>query len=148
MEYGIQDDILYLVYLLNRRANITVKTPFGDTAPFVTESLVKQGTVLGPVLNNCSLGDVCVESRGYQYGNIEIKPLEFVDDIADQNMGAEDAVKSNKIITDVINYKKVNFSSDKCKVLRVNVKTTEPVSIDNVNLEVKNILQIPRRYIQ
>ena len=86
VENGIQDDILYLVYLLNRRANITVKTPFDDTAPFVTESLVKQGTVLGLVLNNCSLGDVFDASRGYQYGNIEIKPLEFVDDIADQNM--------------------------------------------------------------
>ena len=92
-----------------------------------------------PVHNNCSLGDVCDESSGYQYGNIEIEPLEFVDDTADQNMGVEDAVKSNKIITDVINYKKLNFSSDKCKVFKVNSKTTEcqPVNIDNVNLEVK-----------
>ena len=128
---------MYLVYLLNRRANITVKTPFGDTAPFVTESLVKQGTVLGPVLNNYSLGDGRDESRGYQYGNIEIKPLEFVDDISDQNMGVEDDVKSNKIITDVIDYKKLNFSSDECRVLKVNLKTSETVSIDNVNLEVK-----------
>ena len=47
-----------------------------------------------------------------------MKPLEFVDEVADQNMGAEDAVKSTKIITDVINYKKLNFSSDKCKVLK------------------------------
>ena len=77
---------MYFVYLLNRRANIIVETPFGDTAPFVTGSLVKKGTVLGPVLNNCSLGNVCDESRGYQYENIEIKPLEFVDDIADQLM--------------------------------------------------------------
>ena len=61
----IQDDILYLVYLLNRRATITVKAPIGDTAPFVTKSFVKQGTVLGPVLNNSSLGDVCDVSRGY-----------------------------------------------------------------------------------
>ena len=34
---GVQDDILYLVYLLNI-TYITLKTPFGDTAPFVTES--------------------------------------------------------------------------------------------------------------
>ena len=95
----------------------------------MTESLVKQGTVPGPVLNNCSLGDVCDESRGYQFGNIEIKSLEFVDDIADQNMRVEDAVKSNKIITDVINYKKLNFSSDKCKVLKLNSKTTDYVNL-------------------
>ena len=105
--------------------------------PFVTESLVKQENVLGPVLNSCSLGDVCDESRGYQYENIEIKPLKVVDDIADQNLGVEDAVKSDKIITDVINSKKLNFSSDKCKVLKVNSKSTESVSIDYVNLEVK-----------
>ena len=39
-------------------------------------------------------------------GILKQKPLEFVDDIADQNMGAGDAVKSNKVIIDVINYKK------------------------------------------
>ena len=83
---SIQDDILYLAYLLNRRANITVKTPLLIQRP-LRQCLVKQGTVLGPVLNNYSLGDVCDESRSYQYGNIEIIPLECVDDIADQNMG-------------------------------------------------------------
>ena len=72
-------------------------------------------------------------------GNIEIKALEFLDDVADQNMGVKDAVKSNKIITDVINYKKLNFSSDKCKDLKVNSKSTkcQSASIDIVNLEVK-----------
>ena len=32
---GIQDDTLYLVYLINRKVCITVKTSFGDTDPFI-----------------------------------------------------------------------------------------------------------------
>ena len=55
---GIQDDTLYLVYLMNRKAHVTVKTPFGDSDPFTTTDLVKQGTCLGLVLNNCSVIDL------------------------------------------------------------------------------------------
>ena len=32
---GVQNDIFYLIYLINKRSNITVKTPFGDTYPFL-----------------------------------------------------------------------------------------------------------------
>ena len=40
----------------------------------------EQGTVLGPVLSNCSLDDNCAEGQGYVMGTVEIKALEFVDD--------------------------------------------------------------------
>ena len=33
---GIQDDTLYVVYLMNQKAYITVKTPFVDTDPFIS----------------------------------------------------------------------------------------------------------------
>ena len=49
---GVVDDILYLIYLMNKRTNIVIRTPFGNTRPFTTNSLVKQGTSLGPILNN------------------------------------------------------------------------------------------------
>ena len=54
-ENGIKDDILSLVYFFNTKANIVVESPFGETKPFICSSIVKQGTVLGPVLDNCSL---------------------------------------------------------------------------------------------
>ena len=28
---GVADDILYLIYMMNRRANIVIRTPFGNT---------------------------------------------------------------------------------------------------------------------
>ena len=97
-ENGIKDDILSLVYFLNTKANIVVKSPFGETKPFICSSIVKQGTVLGPVLNNCSLDRIPVESHGYFLGSAEIKPIEFVDDIADPNEGQLSAQMNNKII--------------------------------------------------
>ena len=74
-----------MIHLINKRSNITIKTTCGDTYPFLAEEIVKQGPVLGPILNNCSLDDVRKERKGYQYGTAEMKPFEFVDDIADPN---------------------------------------------------------------
>ena len=68
---GVDDDILYLIYLLNRKANIIVRIPFGNTQSFEICNLVKQGTVLGPILNNCSLDDICSEGHGHNMGTIQ-----------------------------------------------------------------------------
>ena len=109
MEERCGNDIFYLIHLINKRSNITVKTPFGDTYPFLAEEIVKQDTVLGPILNNCSLDDVCKEGKGYQYGTVELKPLEFVDDIAGPNRNKYDVQISNKVIIGIQELKKLNF---------------------------------------
>ena len=44
---------------------------------------MKQGTVLGPVLNNCYLDRFSQESFSYQFGSVEIKTSLFVDGISD-----------------------------------------------------------------
>ena len=54
-DLGVKDDTLFLIYLMNTKASVTIKTPMGDTYPLILSNLVKQGTVLGPLLNNCSL---------------------------------------------------------------------------------------------
>ena len=86
---------------MNHKAEIVVKTPFGDCNPIFVENIASQGTVLGPVLNNCSLDKVCHESESYQSGTVNIKSLEFVDDIADPNDGLLQARMSNSIIVSV-----------------------------------------------
>ena len=113
---------------MNRRANIVIRTPFGNTSSFTTNSLVKQGTSLGPILNNCSLGEVCAHSNNYQYGTAEIKLLEFVDDIADANDGSSQALASHKIITDIMERKRLKLF----KLLRINGGKSDvelPVSV-------------------
>ena len=74
----VKDDILYLIHLLNTKASVTIKTPMGDTHPLLLSNLVKQGTVLGSVLNNCSLDRFSQESFSYQFGSVEIKTSLFV----------------------------------------------------------------------
>ena len=81
-----------------------VRTPFGDTDLYVVNNLVQQGTVLSPILNNCSLDQIRKEGTGYQNGNIQLKPLEFIDDIADPN-----------------ECKNLIFAAEKCKVLKFGI---------------------------
>ena len=96
-ENGVENDILDLIYKLNHKAEIVVKTTFGDCNPIFVENIVRQGTVLGPVLNKCSLDKVCHKSESYQSGNVNIKSLEFVDDVADPNDSLFLTRKSNSI---------------------------------------------------
>ena len=48
--------------------------------------------------NNCSLSEISDNGQSYQYGEVKISPLEFVDDIADINDGIAPAVSSNRRI--------------------------------------------------
>ena len=99
------------MFQLNKKAMITVRSRFGNTEPFQINSIVKQGTVLGPVLNSCSLDDNCAEGQGYIMVTVEIKALEFVDDIAVLNNGSENVVNSNKIIVVIHERKRLTFAA-------------------------------------
>ena len=83
-------------------------------------NLVKQGTVLGPILNNCPLDDICSEGHSHNMGTVEIKAMEFVDDIADPNNGYLEALKSNQTISSIQKRKRLAFSAEKCKILKIN----------------------------
>ena len=87
----VKDDILCLIYLMNIKATVTIKTPLGDTDPLFLSNFVKQGTVLGPVLNNCSLNKLSTDSIGYNFGSVKIKSIEFVDELADPNRDKQSA---------------------------------------------------------
>ena len=114
---GIKDDILSLVYFLNTKANIVVESTFSVTKPIICLGIVKQGTVLGPVLNNCSLDRIPVESHGYFLGLVEVKLIEFVDDIADPNEGQLCAQMNKKMIAHIQSEKRLKFSDEKCELL-------------------------------
>ena len=53
-ENGIRDDMLSHIYLRNTKVQVTIRTLIGESRPFICSNIVKQGTVLGTVLNNCS----------------------------------------------------------------------------------------------
>ena len=91
-ENAVKDDTLSLIYYLNEKANGVVKTPFGETDLLSFMNIVKQGTVLRPVLNNVSLERVCKESYSHHLGSVETRSLEFVDNIADPNSDRNSAL--------------------------------------------------------
>ena len=106
--------------MMNRHAQITIKTPFGDTDQSVCKNLVKQGTNLGPILNNCSLDKFCEESNFNYTILVIIKSLKFVDDLADPNSDKNFAYESNLIIHNVQKEKQIKFSSEKYELLKIN----------------------------
>ena len=119
---GVKDDILSLIYKLNEKANVTIITPFGDTQVLPLENLVKQGTLLGSVLKNCSLDRVSKESLGYHIGSVEIKSIEFLDDIADLSSDEISAKFSNGIVEQIQFEKRLTLSAEKCDLLKINSK--------------------------
>ena len=100
-DLGEKDDMFYLIHLLNTKASVTIKTPIGDAHPLLLSNLVKRGTVLGPVFNNCSLDRFSQESFSYQFGSVEIKTSLFADDISDPNSCKTTATLSNKVLEDI-----------------------------------------------
>ena len=87
---------------------------------------------MGPVLNNCSLDRIPKESSGYQMGLVNIKSLEFVDDIADVNQDFNSLCHSNRLIENIQHEKRLTFSSKKCELLRVGFKTLgESIYVNN-----------------
>ena len=55
-------------------------------------------------------------------GTVEIKTMEFVDDIADPNNGYFEALKSNQTISSIQKRKRLTFFAEKCKILEINSK--------------------------
>ena len=122
---------------MNRKADITVGTAFGNTQSFEMCDLVKQRTGLGPIPNNRSLVGICLERQGHIIGAVEIKFMEFVDDITDPNNGHFGALKSYQIILSIQKCKRLTFSIEKCKVLKINITDNyNSIFLSGIKLEV------------
>ena len=121
-DLDVKDDILCLIYLMNIKATVTIETPLGDTDPLFLSNFVKQGTVLGPVLNNCSLNKLSTDSIGHNLGSVQIKSMEFVDEFADPNRDKHSALASNAVLQAIQHEKQLTFSAKKYELLQINSK--------------------------
>ena len=81
---GYSPDTIRSLYETNKTSNIVAYTPVGKTSSITVEEVVKQGTILGPIMCCASKSRVNAiqESVKYQYGNVEIGMPVFTDDIA------------------------------------------------------------------
>ena len=97
--------MLSLTYLMNTKVQVTKRTTIGESQPFIFSNIVKQGTVLGPVSNNCSVDDFSKSSCPYYFCNTETRSPELVDDIVDLNDGMISAQISCKVMENMQNKK-------------------------------------------
>ena len=119
---GIQCDILSLIKSLNETSVIVVKTPVGNTREFTAENIVKQGTVLGPLLCSASTAECCVEHTqgGVNIGASTVRSLAYVDDILDASENVQDAVEAHSTVIQFAAKKRLQLSWKKCAILKIN----------------------------
>ena len=146
---GLNDDKFALLYNVNSRVNIAVKTPVGKTDRQDIRNVITQGDVFGPIF--CSkqvdtFGQECLEKSQYTYlyrGEVEIPPLSMVDDVlcvSECGFKTSMAHGYMKMKTDS---KKLQFGSDKCKKLHVGKMyddfKCQTLKVDNwKEVEIKN----------
>ena len=137
-EIGVEKEYLQLIYNLNKRAQVIVQTPYGPTAAFETDPIVKQGTVLGPCLCSSSTGEYCEENPGVCVGCTTISALVYVDDIIDLSSSVEDFVLSHQNAVLFAKKKKLTLSGTKCYWMVLNRKAKDgpipTLEIDGENI--------------
>ena len=98
-------------------ANITVKTPVGDTEEFTIINIVKQGTTHDPIICCAETSQVnnSEEPVKYQYEQVEVGVPVFMDNImaAGDHDHVNKAVKSCRIIEET---KKIHIRIGKDKI--------------------------------
>ena len=102
-----------------------MQTPCGPTKEFVTDPIVKQGTVLGPCLCSSSTGEYCGKNPGVCVGSAIISSLVYVDDIIDLSSSVEDFLASHQTALLFANMKKLTLSETKCYWMVMNKKSTD-----------------------
>ena len=105
---------------MNNKAKVVVQTPHGLASEFVTEPIVKQGTVLGSILCSSSTGEYCDRNVGVAVGTMILASLLYVDDIIDLSNSASDCLRSHETALSFSDKKKLSLSGTKCFNMVVN----------------------------
>ena len=84
---GVETEMLPFIRKLNSQDEVSVKTPMGYADTLNIKSLVKQGTVIGPLLCSATIAEFCEEhgASGAVIGDTTIRSLAFVEDIININ---------------------------------------------------------------
>ena len=122
---GLNDDKFALLYNVNSKVNIAVKTPVGKTDRQTIHNVITQGDVFGPIF--CSkqvdtFGQECLEESKHTYlyrGEVDIPPLSMVDDLLCVSECGVKTTMMHAFIKSKTDSKKLQFGAHKCKKLHV-----------------------------
>ena len=121
-DIGVQKEYLQLIYNMNMNALVSVQTPFGETSSFISDPIVKQGTVLGPSLCSSSTGEYCDVNTGVCVGDLVLASLLYVDDIIDLSTTKDDCETAHENAKLFARKKKLHYSGTKCFLLAMYAK--------------------------
>ena len=119
---GVDSHLLKLIYEMNRKATVQVKTPYGLTKPIEVNDIVKQGGILGSPMCSAVTGEYCGRNKGVTMGETSIASLAFVDDIADLSDYFGDVIISHQNAIKFAREKKLQFAPDKCYIMVIKQK--------------------------
>ena len=126
---GLKNDKLNLLYLMNKNAQVVIKTPWGLTERKTINNIVMQGTVWGSLFCTATmdkLGKLKYSNKEmlYKYKSVVgIPALEMVDDVVDVQKCGVDAVKSNAVVNSFMEHKKLTLSKSKCHKIHCGKKS-------------------------
>ena len=118
----LDDENFSLLYNVNAKVNIAVKTPVGMTEGKVIENVITHGDVFGPMF--CSkhvdtFVQECMKESKYTYHKIYIPPLSMVTDLLSVTECGFKTSMVHAYLTFKTNSNKLQFGSQKCKKLHV-----------------------------
>ena len=125
----IPDYLLQLIYNLNKKASIQVKTPHGLSPSASINDTVQQGRVLAPDLCSASTAEYCNLNKGVSVGCCDINTLAFVDDMVDLSEDSYDAETAHLEALAFSMKKKIKYNGPKCKGMVVNKKKNERLGV-------------------
>ena len=78
-------------------------------------------------------------STGYNFGSLQLKPLEFVDDIADPSREKASAIASNSVLEAIQHEKRISFSAEKCELLKINCNNSDGFKVNGIRIKVVDL---------
>ena len=123
-DIGVKSKELTLINALNEKSTVIVRTPQGDTENFTKERIVKQRTVMGPMLYSVSIAEFCNHTveGGINIGSMSIKALAFVDDVTTINNNYKVLHNTQNEMLLFSKRKRSPLNERKCYLLAVNTK--------------------------
>ena len=115
---GVRGKLYRLLYMMNKDTIIQVKTGVGMTKEAETGENIGQGTGEGAILSAASISDGVEKAFKYSanelsYGEEELRPLLFQDDIARVCDSVVAAQAGNELVTHVMESKLLDFNIEK-----------------------------------
>ena len=144
-DVGVNNDIFYLISLMNNQCKVKVKTPVGDTDQFDVNQIEMQGTVTAPLkcaVQIDTLGRYCYKySTGlYFYKNAcAVPPLGMIDDICGVANCGDESIILNAIVNTKIETKKLQFNQKKCVYMHVGPDDNNCPELKTHEYEMKNV---------